>query len=143
MLVSIHNDSPIETVISQYRMFVELKDGPSSYMFTGPGNDLKKLKRWETEWMEGEIYRREEQTTLVDLLDTISVKQPLKRGLPIEGWLHFRVDAGLDNLPPLIIEKVKSLTLIVRDSFTESASSIIKKTAPLDNPRTIRRVVES
>ncbi|MDW5266140.1 MULTISPECIES: hypothetical protein [Acidobacteriaceae] len=130
--VSIHNDSPVETAISKYRALVDVGTS-SQYHLEGPLNDVSAYRRVDLDWGELPQYRVRGESLLKDL--EMDSSQPLKRGLPAEGWLHFKVESGLD-LPALTLEMIKSLSLVLWTPF-DGYLKVGRKEVPLENPSTL------
>jgi hypothetical protein len=130
--VSIHNDSSVETVISKYRALLDVGTS-SQYHLEGPVNDVDAYRRVECDWGELPAYRVHRNSLLKYL--SVNRDQPLKRGVPADGWLHFRVESGLE-LPTLTLEMIKSLSLVLWSPF-DACLHVGRKEAPLDNPSTL------
>jgi hypothetical protein len=134
ILATIHNTSTVETLISKYRAFVEVTSG-ISYLLEGPIHDLDEYRRTDLDWSEEWRNRVRGVMTMSSLYYAINRHEPLKRGLPVEGWLHFKVEAG-GELPQLSVEMIKSVAIVVNDSFSSSPVHVVRKQAPVDNPAT-------
>lgn len=132
VLASVRNDSKTETLIESYRLVLNV-ESPDPYHLDGPLTDTSSYSRMEMDWLETPHIVSKSQ--LVDFSSQISRKDPLKYGLPVTGWLHFRVESGSD-LPDLRMEMIKKAVLCMRDSCANSLIHTTTKQGHLDNPHT-------
>jgi hypothetical protein len=135
VLASVRNDSKTDTLIETYWAIVSVESG-KQYHLEGPLPDTSSYSRTEMDYSEKPHYVVKSKSRLEDFSTQITRKEPLKYGLPVTGWLHFRVESGLD-LPDLGIDMVKKFALCMRDSCVNSPMHAVSKEERLDNPSTI------
>jgi hypothetical protein len=131
---SVTNDSHTDTLIKDYRLNLTTYSG-HQYQLEYGSSDVSEYQRIVTSYSERGHSRTESQAPLEDFARQITREHPLKYGLPVTGWLHFRVEGGT-NLPPLEMSSVKECFLYLKDSCTNSPIHAVVKVAPLDNPVT-------
>lgn len=132
--ISVTNDSKTETLLKDYRLNLETEVG--IYQLDRILGTTTGYARTVINYSDKNQPRIESQSRLEDFDSQVTRLQPLKYGLPVNGWLHFRVEGGT-NLQPLQIEMVNKAYLYIKDSCTRSLIHAVAKGAPLDNPSTL------
>jgi hypothetical protein len=131
--VSVTNDSRVDTIISEYRLSVETDAGVYAFDRIDHTSDYDLLVM---DFSKPNLKRLKAQSQLEGFSMQISRHMPLKYGLPVLGWLHFRVEDGTD-LPTLVTESINRAVLYMADSCTGSPMHAVEKVRPVDNPTTV------
>jgi hypothetical protein len=109
-------------------------DADETYPIEGPFNDLAAYTLTQVQWSgsnEGQIVSR---NSLKNYAMEITKNSPLRRGIPASGWLHFKVEHGVE-LRSLSLDGIRSINLIAYDAFSNLHTG--HKDSPLDNPSTL------
>jgi hypothetical protein len=133
VLASVRNDSKTDTLIETYWAVLSTEAG-HTYPLAGPLTDTGAFIRNEVDWLN-RPYRVTYTEKLKDLVSQISRQEPLRYGLPVRGWLHFKAEFNHD-LPDLDADMITKFSLCMRDSCVGSVMHAVAKEPPFDNPNT-------